>query len=40
MNVLPILVVALICPLVMGVGMWWMMRGHRGSDRDDTRDGR
>jgi hypothetical protein len=40
MDFLPLVLVILVCPLVMGVVMWLMMRAQRGSDRRQKSDGR
>ncbi len=40
MDVFPLLLVVLVCPLVMGVGMWLMMRAQRDSGRRQKGDDR
>lgn len=40
MDLFPLLLGILVCPLVMGVVMWLMMRAQRGSDREQKSDGR
>ncbi len=39
MDLLPLFLVVLVCPLVMGVGMWLMRRARRAAGRQPKSDG-